>query len=75
MTALLEQAVARARELPEEDQQRIGAILLVEVEQALRDAAFDALIESRPDVLAALMDEAKRDEELGLAVPLVVDDL
>ncbi|MFN0095078.1 MAG: hypothetical protein ACKVVT_09930 [Dehalococcoidia bacterium] len=73
MSNLLREAVERAQALPEDEQERLGALLLAEVDQALADAAFDALIDSRPDVLKRLADEAWAEHVAGRTVPLDPD--
>ncbi len=73
MSTLLLEAIERARTLPEGEQERLGALFLAEVEQAVREAEFDALIESRPDVLERLGAEALAEYEAGLTEPLDID--
>lgn len=70
MSTLLREAIERAQTLPEDEQERLGALFLAEVEQALADAAFDALLESRPDVLERLAAQAEAAFAAGLTEPL-----
>ncbi|MFN0096244.1 MAG: hypothetical protein ACKVVT_15895 [Dehalococcoidia bacterium] len=70
MSSLLREAMERAQTLPAAEQERLGALFLQEVEDAIREAEFDALIESRPDVLDRLEAQAIAAFEAGLTEPL-----
>ena len=70
MSTLLQEAIERAQALPEDEQERLGALFLAEVEQAVREAEFDALIESRPDFLERLAAKVEAEIEAGLTEPL-----
>lgn len=75
MVALLEEAVERVRCLPANEQKRIAAMLIEELEQIARDEAFDALIASRPDVLAAMAAKVRANIAAGRTRPLIPDEL
>ena len=70
VSTLLQEAIERAQALPEDEQERLGALFLAEVEQAVREAEFDALIESRPDFLERLAAKVEAEIEAGLTEPL-----
>jgi hypothetical protein len=70
MSTLLQQVVERAQGLSDQEKERLGALFLAEVEQALADEAFDALLDSTPDVLDALAAEARAEIAAGLTLPL-----
>jgi hypothetical protein len=70
MSTLFQQVIERAQGLSEAEQERLSALFLAEVEQALADEAFDALIASRPDVLERMGAEALAEFEAGLTEPL-----
>jgi hypothetical protein len=66
MSQLLEQAVAKARQLPEGDQDAIAAIILIEIESERR---WDELF-SQPkslDLLSRMADEALAEARSGRA--------
>ena len=74
MSHLMEQAFAKARELPQEDQDAIASIILCEIESGQR---WDELF-SRPesaDLLSRMADEALADVRAGRAIPLDVNEL
>jgi hypothetical protein len=74
MTRLMEQAIARASRLPDEEQDAIAAILLHEMESEQR---WDALF-SRPesvDLLARLADEALAEAQSGHCRELNLDEM
>jgi len=74
LTQLMEQAVARASQLPEEDQDALAAILLREIESERR---WDDLF-SRPAsvaLLARMADEALAEADAGRCSQLNVDEL
>lgn len=70
MTKLLEQAFAKASELPEEEQDSVAALLLTELESDRRWK--EAFVQSRPE-LAALADEALAEFKEGHAKTLETD--
>jgi hypothetical protein len=74
MTRLLEQAIAQAKQLPEEDQEAIASIILREIESERR---WDELF-SRPesaDLLARLADEALLENRAARVRKLDVNEL
>ena len=75
MVALLEEAVERVRCLPADEQERFAALIIEELEQKARDDAFDALIASRPDVLAEMATAALAEFDAGLTEPLDLEKL
>ena len=75
VSTLLQEAIERALTLPEDEQERLGGLFLAEVEQAVREAEFDALIESRPDFLQKMADEAWAEFVAGRTQPLDPDIL
>ena len=74
MTELLEQAFAKASELPQEEQDRFARFLLSELESELRWAELFSLPESE-DLLEQLADEAVAAHRAGLTRPLDSDEL
>jgi hypothetical protein len=74
MSQLMEQAIARARTLPEEDQEALGAILLREMESERRWDELFARPESA-ELLAKLADEALRDARSGRSRKLDLNEL
>ncbi len=58
MTALLEKAVARARELPDEEQDALAALILAEIED---EARWDEAFAGSQDLLARMADEAMQE--------------
>jgi hypothetical protein len=74
MTRLMEQAVSRASELSDEEQDALAAILLREIESERR---WDTLF-SRPtsaDLLGSMADEALAEADAGGCRPLNLDEL
>jgi hypothetical protein len=71
MTRLLEEAIERARELPDSVQDALARRLLDEIEEE----AFDALIASRPDLLEAMAERVLDEHRRGLTMPLNFDEL
>ena len=74
MTRLLEDAIAQAKQLPEEDQEAIASIILREIQSERR---WDELF-TRPesaDLLARLADEALADHRAGLTRKLDINEL
>jgi hypothetical protein len=67
MTKLLEQAIARARELSEADQDAIGQIVLDEIES---ERHWDELFAKAPEKLRRLADQAWAEHEAGRSEPL-----
>lgn len=61
MATLLEEAFARARELPEAEQDRIAGIVMAELEEDWLDRA----VRERPDVLDRLVAEARAEIRSG----------
>ena len=74
MTELLEQAFAKAAELPQEEQDRFARFLLCELEPELRWAELFSRPESE-DLLEQLADEAVAAHRAGLTRPLDSDEL
>lgn len=72
MGKLLEQAIAEAAKLPEQEQEAIGAWLLAEIESERR---WDELFSRPSDVLERMANEALREHEAGLTEPLDPDTL
>ncbi len=72
MTVLLEQAVARARELSESEQNALASLMLDEIES---DRKWDELFAKSPEKLAKLADKAWAEHEAGLSQPLDPDQL
>ena len=64
MTKLLEQAIARARELSQADQDAIGQLVLDEIES---ERHWDELFAKSPEKLRKLADEAMAEHEAGKA--------
>ena len=62
MTKLPENAVARARELPEAEQDAIARIVIDEIESERR---LDELLANSPDKLRKLADRAWAEHEAG----------
>ena len=74
MSHLMEQAFQKARELPEEDQEAIAAILLQEIEAEQRWEELFARPESA-DLLARMADQALAGVEAGRAKKLDISEL
>jgi hypothetical protein len=74
MSQLMEQAIQRARQLPEQDQESIASIILQEIEAERR---WDELF-ARPesvDLLSRMADEALIEARAGRATKLDVNEL
>ena len=74
MSQLNEQALEKARQLPEHDQEAIAAIILQEIESEQRWDELFARPESA-DLLARMADEALADAKAGRARRLDVNEL
>ena len=72
MTKLLEQALAKARELPEAEQDAIAQIVLDEIESEKR---WDELFAKSPEKLRKLADKAWAEHEAGQSEELDPDKL
>jgi hypothetical protein len=72
MTKMLERAVARVKQLSEEQQNAIAALILDEIED---DARWDAAFAASPDLLAQLAAEAEEEDRKGLTKELDPDTL
>jgi len=67
MGKLLQRAVAEASQLPEDEQEAVGAWILAELESERR---WDDLFARSPDLLSEMAAEAVREDEAGLTEPL-----
>jgi hypothetical protein len=72
MTKLLEQAVAKARALPEAEQNAIAQIVIDEIES---ERQWDALLAKSPEKLRKLADRAWAEHEAGDSQELDPDGL
>ena len=72
MTKLLEQAVAKVKELPETEQDAIAQIVMDEIESEQR---WDELFAKSPDKLRKLADRAWSEHEAGGSQELDLDRL
>ena len=72
MTKLLEQALAKAQELPETEQDAIAQIVIDEIESERR---WDALFAKSPENLRKLADRAWAEHEAGGSQELDADKL
>lgn len=72
MTNLLDEAYAAAKELPEEEQEAIGAVLLAEIDA---DRRWDELFAQPSDVIERMADQALEDHRLGKTILLDPDTL
>lgn len=72
MTKLLEQALAKARQLPEAEQDAIAQIVMDEIESERR---WDELLARSPDKLQKLADKAWAEHESGGSQELDPDRL
>jgi hypothetical protein len=72
MTKLLETAVAKARELPEAEQDAIARIVIDEIESEQR---WDKLVADSPEKLQKLADRAWAEHEAGGSQELDLDQL
>jgi len=67
MTKLLDQALEKAKKLPERDQDAIAAIILDELGD---DSAWEQSFAASHDALAALANEALAEDRAGKTRPL-----
>ena len=74
MTKLLEQAFARASELPQEEQDRFARFLLAQLESERQWTELFSRPESE-DLLEKLADEALAEHRAGRTRPLDVEEL
>jgi len=72
MTNLLDEAYAVAKELPEEEQQAIGAVLFEEMEA---DRRWEELLAQPSDVIERMAEQALENHRLGKTLPLDPDTL
>jgi hypothetical protein len=72
MTNLLDEAYAAAKELPEDEQEMIGAVLLEEINA---DRRWEELFAKPSDVIERMGDKALEDYRLGRTLPLDPDTL
>ncbi|MGN6367341.1 MAG: hypothetical protein ACTHN5_03680 [Phycisphaerae bacterium] len=72
MTTLLEQAVAKARQLSAEEQDALARLILEEIEA---DAKWGAVLAKSPERLKKLADKAWGEHEAGKTEPLDVEQL
>jgi hypothetical protein len=74
MSRLMEQAIAKARELPEAEQDAIASIILREIESEQRWEKLFSRPESA-DLLSRMADEALSEARAGRARKLDVNEL
>jgi hypothetical protein len=67
MGKLLEQAIAEASRLPEDEQEAFAAAMLAELESEHR---WDDLFSRSQDLLAKMAEEARQEYRAGLTEPL-----
>jgi hypothetical protein len=72
MSNLLDEAYAAAKQLPEQDQEAIGAWLLAEIDA---DRRWEELLAQPSDVIERMADRALEDHRLGRTLPLDPDTL
>jgi hypothetical protein len=72
MTNLLDEAYAAAKELPEDEQEMIGAVLLQEIDA---DRRWEELLSQPSPVIERMIDKALEDHRLGKTLPLDPDTL
>ena len=72
MTGMLEKAIAQMKQLPEEQQDAIAAIILEEIED---EARWDAAFARSHDVLERLAAEAEEEDRRGQTRELDPDAL
>jgi hypothetical protein len=72
MTNLLDEAYAAAKELPEEEQEAIGAVLLAEIDA---DRRWEELLSQPSEVVERMVDKALENHRLGKTLPLDPDTL
>ena len=70
MTKLLEQAMQRVAELPEDEQDAVAALVLAELEA---EGRWDKRFAESQDALAELAAEAVESDEEGSTTPLEFD--
>lgn len=70
MTKLLEQAMQRVAELPEDEQDAVAALVLAELES---EGRWEKRFAESQDALAELADEAAELDEEGSTTPLEFD--
>ncbi len=74
MSQLMERAIQRARQLPEQEQEAIASIIIQEIESEQRWESLFARPESG-DLLSRLADEALAEARAGRARKLELNDL
>ena len=74
MSTLMDQAIQKVKELPEQDQESIASIILQEIEAEHRWDELFARPESA-DLLSRMADEALAEARAGLARKLDVNEL
>ena len=74
MSQLMEQAIQKARELPEPEQEALASIMLQEMESERRWDELFARPESA-ELLSRMADKALADVKAGRVRPLDVDEL
>ena len=72
MTVLLEKALSKVSELPEEQQDALAALLLEEIED---EARWDASFADSQEMLAEMAAEAMAEHRAGQTQPLNPDQL
>ena len=72
MSNLLDEAYTAAKELPEQDQDAIGAVLLAEIDA---DRQWDELFAKHLEAVERMADQALEDHRLGRTLPLDPDSL
>jgi len=70
MTNLLDEAYAAAKELPEDEQEAIGAVLLAELDA---DRRWEELLAQPSDVIERMVDRALENHRRGRTLPLDAD--
>lgn len=74
MSQLMEQAIQKARRLPEADQEALASIMLQEIDSEQRWDELFARPESA-ELLSRMADQALAEAKAGRARPLELDDL
>jgi hypothetical protein len=72
MTALLEQAISRIQQLPEDEQNAMAEIILAELEDESR---WDAVFAKPHDLLERMAAEAEEEDRAGITRELDPNDL
>jgi hypothetical protein len=72
MTALLEQALSRIQQLPEDEQNAMAEIILAELDDESR---WDAAFAKSPDLLERMAEEAEVEDRAGVTRELDPDNL